>query len=161
MYLREQTEGDLERLYEIYSSEKITRYIEGLCDDRQEELEIIKAYIENMYHFYGYGIWLICLKENDEIVGRAGLSNRMVDGENKLELGYVIDERYQHMGYALEACMAVCEFAKEQLYAEELVCLIEKENIPSASLAEKLGFDYVTDICVTKEKIFAYYKKVL
>lgn len=135
--------------------------MEGLYDDREEELEFTRAYIENMYKFYGYGIWLVCLKENDEIIGRAGLSNRQVDGVNELELGYVIGEAYQGSGYAHEACVAVCEFAKEQLYADKLVCFIEKENIPSVKLAEKLGFYHVMDIYAEKEKIFAYYKKIL
>lgn len=161
LYLREQTEEDLERLYQIYSSENITKYMEGLYDDREEELEFTRAYIENMYKFYGYGIWLVCLKENDKVIGRAGLSNRQVDGINELELGYVIDEQYQGCGYAYEACTAVCEFAKEQLYAEKLVCFIEKKNIPSVRLAEKLGFYPVTEVCAEKEKIFAYYKKIL
>lgn len=161
LYLREQTEEDLERLYQIYSSENITRYMEGLYDDREEELEFTRAYIENMYKFYGYGIWLVCLKENDEVIGRAGLSNRQVDGVNELELGYVIDEKYQGCGYAYEACTAVCEFAKEWLYVEKLVCFIEKKNIPSVRLAEKLGFYLVTEVCAGKEKIFAYYKKIL
>ncbi len=135
--------------------------MEGLYDDREEELAFTRAYIENMYKFYGYGIWVVCLKENGEVIGRAGLSNRQVDGVNELELGYVIDEKYQGFGYAYEACMAVCEFAKERLYVDKLVCFIEKKNIPSVRLAEKLGFYLVTEVCVDREKIFAYYKKIL
>lgn len=161
LYLREQTEEDLERLYQIYSSENITKYMEGLYDDREKELEFTRAYIENMYRFYGYGIWLVCLKENDKVIGRAGLSNRQVDGVNELELGYVIDEEYQGCGYAYEACVAVCKFAKERLCVENLVCFIEKKNLPSIRLAEKLGFYFVTEVCAGKKKIFAYYKKIM
>lgn len=161
LYLREQTEEDLDRLYEIYSSENITRYMEGLYDNREEELEFTRAYIKNMYQFYGYGVWIVCLKENDEIIGRAGLSNRMVDGINELELGYVIGEEYQGKGYAVEVCSAICRFAKEWLCAGKLVCFMRKENIPSIRLAKKLGFDYVTEVAVEEGDIFAYYEKVL
>lgn len=161
MYLREQTLDDLDRLYELYASEKITRYIEGLYENREEEVEFTRSYIENMYQFYGYGIWVVCLKENDEIIGRAGISNRIVDGINELELGYVIGEAYQGMGYAFEACMAICAFAKEQLYAEHMICFMEKENIPSVRLAKRLGFCYVTEVEAEEGKKLSYYRKLL
>lgn len=147
-------------MYEIYEPKSITRYMEALYEDRQEELKFTRAYIKNMYQFYGYGIWLVCLKDTDEIIGRAGISNREVDGENQLELGYVIGEEYQCQGYAFEACEAICEFAKKQLEAKELVCFMDKENLSSVRLAEKLGFQYMGEI-LAEEKYFAYYKKKL
>ncbi len=123
-------------------------------------MEFTKAYINNMYKFYGYGIWLVCLKANNKIIGRAGLSNREVDGVNMLELGYVIGEEYQSKGYAFEACNAVCEFAENTLYKNELVCFIRKENIPSVRLAEKLGFELV-DYVQSEDNVYAYYLKKL
>ena len=158
LYLREQTIHDLDRLYEIYSSENITKYMEGLYEDYEEEYNFTLAYIKNMYNFYGYGIWLVVRKEDDEIIGRAGLSNREVDGEIKLELGYVIADEYQNYGYAYEACKAICRFVKEFLYEEEIVCFIRKENISSIKLAEKLGFKYLMNV-MHEEKEYIYYMK--
>lgn len=158
MYLREQTIKDLDRLYEIYSSSNITRYMEGLYEDYEEEYNYTLAYIKNMYDFYGYGIWIVVRKEDDVIVGRAGLSNREVDGETKLELGYVIAEEYQNQGYAYEICKAICGFVKKFLYENEIVCFMKKENIPSIKLAEKLGFNFVEDV-INEEETYCCYKK--
>lgn len=160
MYLREQTVNDIQRMYEIYSSENITRYIENLYEDFEEEYNFTIAYINNMYNFYGYGIWAVVRKEDDIIIGRAGLSNREVDGENKLELGYIIDEQYQNQGYAYEACKAICDFVKEKLFENEIVCFIRKENIASIKLAEKLGFDFIADI-INEWGTFRYYKIIM
>lgn len=151
-------------MYQIYSGEGITDYIEGLYEKRSDEEEFTREYINNMYKFYEYGVWVVCLKKNDEIIGRAGLSNREVDGENKLELGYVIGKPYQKQYYAYEACLAICEYAKDKLYKSELVCFIEKENYNSIKLAEKLGFKYKQDIFADEngmEKAYAYYEKDL
>lgn len=134
--------------------------MEGLYGDYEEEYNYTLAYIKNMYGFYGYGIWLVVKKEDDEIIGRAGLSNREIDGETKLELGYVIAEEYQNRGYAYEICKAICEFVKEFLYENEIVCFMKKENISSIKLAEKMGFSYVTDVFNEGEK-YCYYKKIL
>lgn len=162
LYLREITVEDIDRMYEIYGGEGITDYMEGLYENPDDEREFTKEYINNMYRFYEYGIWVICLKENDEIIGRAGLSNREVDGENKLELGYVVGTPYQRQYYAYEACQAICEYAKNKLYMSELVCFIESGNYSSIKLAEKLGFKYIQDITIKEnsaEKIYAYYEK--
>ncbi len=162
--MREIQLKDLDKLYEIYAGKGITDYMEGLYKNRIKEEAFTKAYIENMYYFYGYGIWVVCLKENDEIIGRAGISNREVDNENKLELGYVIAVPYQHKKYAYEACEAICRFAKDELLAKELVCFIEKDNITSIRLAKKLKFEFVKNVQTDlgdSQKMFAYYKKIL
>lgn len=167
LYLREITIEDLDKLYDIYSGKGITDYMEGLYEDRSKEEEFTREYIRHMYGFYEYGIWVVCLRENDEIIGRAGISNREVDGENKLELGYVIGVPYQRKGYAYEACSAICNFVKDRLCETELVCFMDRDNRASVKLAEKLGFVWQQNI-VTEENddngrkdIFAYYKKKL
>lgn len=134
--------------------------MEGLYEDYEEEYNYTLAYIKNMYNFYGYGFWLVVRKEDDEIIGRAGLSNREVDGETKLELGYVIAEEFQNQGYAFEICEAICGFVKDLLFENEMVCFMKKENVASKKLAEKLGFIYVEDVTSEGEK-YCYYKKVL
>ena len=55
--LRELTGGDVERLYEIYADPSITRYMEGLFADREQERRYMEDYRRYVYEFYGYGIW--------------------------------------------------------------------------------------------------------
>lgn len=56
-YLREITLDDMDDLFDLYNKKGITDYIEPLYE-RQEEEEYQRAYIENMYGYYGYGMWL-------------------------------------------------------------------------------------------------------
>lgn len=51
-----------------------------------KKLFLQKNYIENMYGFYGYGLWLVFEKETDELIGRAGIEIRNIDGADKNEL---------------------------------------------------------------------------
>ncbi|MCI8668887.1 MAG: GNAT family N-acetyltransferase [Lachnospiraceae bacterium] len=156
LYAREITTEDLDALYEIYSYPEITRYMENLYEDREKEEEFTRNYIKCMYQFYGYGIWVVCLKENDRIIGRAGISNRTIDGELSLEIGYLIDVRYQNQGYASEIVDEILRFAKERLYIDEIRCAVTHENWVSVHLAEKFGFEYEFE---TGE--FIFYKKKL
>lgn len=159
-FLREMTMEDLDALYRLYEDPEITQYMEGLYEDRKKEEEYTKAYINNMYRFYGYGMWLVIQKENGKIIGRAGLNNVDIHGTPALEMGYMIGKDYQNQGYATEACEGIIQFAREGTEFEELHCLIEKENEKSVHLAKKLGFVWKEELFM-KEKKMQRYTKVL
>lgn len=138
LLIREMTTGDLPELYEIYKG-SVLEFVEPLYE-YEEELRFTESYIKNMYGFYGYGLWLLVRKKDGKVIGRAGLSNRLLDNENELELGYVVGEAYQGCGYATEACEAILRLAFEKIGARRVIACIEKENVPSRKLAHKLKF---------------------
>ena len=142
--IRELSLDDLNELYEIYADEEITKFTENLYS-YEEEREFQTAYINNMYRFYGYGMWLVFDKETGELIGRAGLEHREYHGETELELGYVIGTKFQRQGYATEVCRQIIEIAKVMTDFSRINCLIHAENISSIALAEKLGFAYTEE----------------
>ena len=142
--VRELSLLDLDALFELYADEDMDKYTESLYP-YEEEKEFQRAYIENMYRFFGYGLWLVFLKEDGKLIGRAGLEHREYHEETELELGYLIGKSYQGMGYATEVCRAILDYAKENTYFERINCVIEEGNQPSIKLAEKLGFYHVED----------------
>ncbi len=144
-YLREITLEDLDDLFELYAYKGMTDYIEPLYERKKEE-DYQRAYIANMYGFYGYGMWLVKEKGTDKLIGRAGLENRLLDGEYELEMGYAIAAPYQRQGYAREVCEGVLKYAKETLGFARVNCLIQKENKPSVALVKKLGFTYLESV---------------
>ena len=135
---------DMDALFALYQDEKIGEFVESLYP-YEEEKEFQRAYINNMYRFFGYGLWLVYLKEDGTLIGRAGLEHREYNEEPGLELGYMIAGAYQNKGYATEVCKAILDYAREHTAFEEINCLIDKENRSSIALAEKLGFSHVAD----------------
>jgi len=154
--VREMTLDDIDRLYEIYAEPSITEYMEGLYPDRQDEFEFSKSYIENMYGFFGYGLWMVIEKSSGRIVGRAGLSNREVNGENCLELGYIIAKESQRQGYATEVCSAILDYVRNELGVMEVIALMKSGNIASIRTAEKLGFEEVCEVMLGEEIYLEY-----
>lgn len=157
IYLREMMLSDIDRIYEIYSEPEITRYMEGLFEDKNEEIEFTKSYIENMYKFYEYGMWTVCLKDGT-IIGRAGLCHREVDGENQIEVGYVIAKEYQRRHYALEAVELAIEYGRKHLGLNFVNAFVIPENLPSIKLLEKIGFDYICNMD-NEGKTYSMYRK--
>lgn len=158
--LREQTIGDLDAMYQIYQGETIAKYIGPLNEDRKKEEEYTKAYIKNMYVFYGYGMWAAVEKATGRLIGKAGLNNREIHGKPSLELGYLIGEAYQGRGFATELCEGILQFAKEGTEFEEIHCLIEKGNGSSIHLAEKLGFLWQEELKIQGRDMQRYTKSL-
>lgn len=88
LIIREFVPEDLEALYRIYESAD-TRFLQPLSEDREEELEKLKSYIQYVYGFYGFGLWAVCLKETGALIGRCGLQV-MIHREMKGNMKWVI-----------------------------------------------------------------------
>lgn len=136
--VREMTVEDVEAFYRIYAEPSITYYMEDLFPEIEEEREYTRNYIKKIYGFYGYGLWSIVCKENQEVIGRAGLSWR--EGFDTPELGFVIGVPYQRKGYAYEVCKAIVAYGEEELGFEKIQALVREGNRASACLCRKLGF---------------------
>ena len=173
--LREFTMDDMDGLVELYdqpgvsyrieNGKKVPGYIEPLLP-REEEEEYQRCYIENMYGYYGYGMWIVTENPNGEetdsprIIGRAGLENREYEDGVELEMGYVIDPRWQHQGIAYEVCSAIMKYAAEHTDFERLNALTEADNVASIALLEKLGFIYLEDTDVSGNMTRRYVYKL-
>ncbi len=154
--IREMTPDDLDALYEIYQDASITKYMEGLYDEREKELEYIKKYIENVYSYFGFGTWIIERKEDGKVIGRAGFNYRP-DFEDP-ELGFVIAKAYQKQGYACEVCKEIIAYAWEELGFSSIQALTDPDNTASIQLLDKLVF-VKKDLCVIESKKYYCFKK--
>ena len=152
--IREMTEEDLDAVYQVYAAPSITRYMEGLYEDREKELEYTRSYIQHAYTFWGYGTWVIVKKSDNKIIGRVGFNLR--DGYEEVELGFVIMEEEQKKGYAFECCEAVMKIGKEEYFFEAVQALVKEENVDSIKLCYKLGFRLVEKVCHEGEEYLRF-----
>lgn len=153
--IRELTTNDVKFLYNIYKEETICKYITPLSKTLDEELLKHEAYIKNIYHFYGYGLWGVFLPTG-ELIGRCGIENKLIDNKVEYELGYLIKKEYQNRGYATRACNLVIDYAFNLLDLNRIICVIDKNNIPSIQVAKKLGMNYEKDIMFNDKECVLY-----
>ncbi len=154
--VRETTPEDVDVFYRIYSNPAVTRYMEELYPEVEQEKQYVREYIEKVYTFYGFGVWTVVEKESGAVIGRAGISYR--EGFEEPELGFIIGVPWQGRGYAYEVCEAILAYAAAALGFTRIQALVEIENLPSLRLCQKLGFSYDTKI-VLKER--EYYRLLL
>lgn len=141
--VREITLEDVPTLYEIYADPEVVQYTENLYEDIEEELQYTKDYIEKVYGFYGYGMWIIEEKQTGKVIGRAGLEYK--EGREGAELGFLIAKPFWRMGIATEVVDAILKYARDELDIFHIYALVEKENEKSIAFCEKMRFDFVEE----------------
>ena len=138
--VREITVEDVPALFRLYEKPGAADYMEPL-DSFEEEVEYTKAYIEKIYGFYGYGMWVVISKSTGDLIGRVGFDDRTDSTTGRiLELGYMIDRDLWRQGYGTEVVTAAIDYAFTALDEECVTCLIRPENTVSIAFVKKLGF---------------------
>lgn len=146
LIIRELATSDIKELYPIYTDPQIRKYIENIDDYMEKEIEKQKAYIQNVYAFYGYGLWGVFSKTTGKLIGRCGIENHVLDGKKEIMLSYLLDSQHWGYGYALECCNAVLKYAKEELDIHRIVAVIDFDNSRSIKTAQKLGMKCEKDL---------------
>lgn len=139
LVIRELAISDIKEIYPIYTDPNVRKYIENIDDYMENEIEKQKAYIQNVYSFYGYGLWGVFSKTTGRLIGRCGIENQLIDGKEEIMLSYLLDSQHWGYGYALECCNAVLKYAKEELDIHRIVAGIDFDNSRSIKTAQKLG----------------------
>ncbi len=140
LIIREMTPEDTEALYRLYEDKSVVEFMEDLPPDKEEEREYIADYIEKVYGFFGFGMWLVELKNIGEIIGRVGFQN--YEEEDLVELGFMIAPEYQHQGYAYEACVAAIAYMREEFPEYKLMARCKNANNRAIELCQRLEIDY-------------------
>lgn len=137
--VRELSLDDLDGLRALYDKPHITDFVEPLYAPEQER-QYQQNYIDKIYGFYGFGMWLVLEKESGRLVGRAGFEYRDYCLEGEVEMGYLIDPDVWRQGYATEVCKALLVYARDELNFQRVLCRVSPENVASRGLLDKLGF---------------------
>lgn len=142
LYMREMTQEDFQSLCKIMQDEEAMYAYEGAFSDVEVQ-EWLDRQISR-YRKWGFGLWAVILKGTDEMIGQCGLTMQPWKDKELLEVGYLLNKKYWHMGYAIEAAKACKIYAFETLDTSEVCSIIRDTNIPSRRVADRNGMS-VTD----------------
>jgi HAD superfamily hydrolase (TIGR01509 family) len=156
LILRELAPEDISVLCDICNKTEVRKYLEDYSGDIMVEKEKLEAYIKNIYHFYGIGLWGIFTKENNRLIGRCGIEYKLLNQEEVYELGYLLDPDYQGRGYATESTTAVIDYCFQKLDLPRIIAIIEKDNISSQRLATRIKMQQIREIIHNHRACFLY-----
>lgn len=92
------------------------------------------------YETFGFGMYLVELKETGEPAGICGLIKR--ESLADVDVGYAFLERFWGSGYATESAAAVLDYGHNVLGIGRIVAITSQTNQSSARVLEKIGLKF-------------------
>lgn len=142
LILRECTLQDAPFIYKIMNSEGWLKNIGNRSINSVKDAEIYmqQNYLDS-YKKYGFGSYVVRLKEDGTPIGTSGLYKR--DRLDFPDIGFAYLEEYGNKGYAFEAANAIMKYAKETLKLQTITGITLPTNTASIKLLKKLGMSQV------------------
>ena len=156
--LREMKMSDLEAFYSFSDAGDepvLQAFLKGTYAESEKNL---KAYIENMYPMYDYGIWVVESIDDGEVIGLCGLGQAEVKGEFCTDLGYYICPKWRKRRFAYESIEIVLDYVKNYLEFPCIYAIIKEENRISKGILRKFGFVYQEASESPEGKVCVYQK---
>ncbi len=155
--LRLMKENDIYDMLKIFTDANVTKSFNMPPFNSTQ----MKAWINrNLDHQnkYGYGLFSVILKFNQELIGDCGLEHSTFEDKPCVEIGYDFLSKYWNKGYATEATKAVREYAIEKLNIDSMsICsFIRKNNIASQRVSEKVGMYRIKEYAVNDIDYYLY-----
>jgi ribosomal-protein-alanine N-acetyltransferase len=116
----------------------------GVLSD-EETQQFLRRHLDH-WDRHGYRLWVFRDRADSQFVGRAGLYNTHLGGNDEVELAYALVAEYWSRGLATEMAQAILRLAFERLGMTDIVCFTLTTNWASQRVMEKAGFEYERDV---------------
>ena len=101
------------------------------------------------YERFGFGLYLVELRETKVPIGMCGLLKR--DSLPDVDIGFAFLPDYWSQGYAFESAAAVLLYGRKMLGLERIVAITSLDNHASIGLLKKLGLTFERLIKLTPD----------
>jgi RimJ/RimL family protein N-acetyltransferase len=141
LLLREINEDDAEFIFELVNE---PGWLQNIGDRGVRTIDDARRFIADRlaasYARFGFGLYLVELKETGAAAGMCGLVKR--DSLEDVDIGFAFLERFWSKGYAFESAFAVTDYAQNALGIKRLAAIVSPGNQGSIKLLEKLGLHF-------------------
>lgn len=146
LILRFMHEKDIDDLLRIFTDKNVMKSFDLQVFSREQMKEWVDRNL-NHQNMYGYGLFSVILKSNQELIGDCGLEHTAFEGQPCVEIGYDFLSNYWNQGYATEAAKAVRDYAAEKLHidSKSICSFIRKNNRASQRVSEKIGMQRIKE----------------
>jgi RimJ/RimL family protein N-acetyltransferase len=139
--LRRLSVDDAEFILELMNDPSFLRYI---GDRGVRTTEDARTYIQTgpmeSYERFGFGLYLVELKDTREAIGICGLLKR--ESLQDVDVGFALLRRFWSKGYAVEAVSAVLDYGRDTLGLKRIVAITSPDNVASINLLSRFGFRF-------------------
>ena len=139
--LRRMTTDDAPFILELLNEPGFIRFVadRGLRTNADAVTYITDKVLPS-YAQFGFGYYIVELKESGVPIGSCGLQKR--ETLEDVDIGYSLLEKYCKQGFAYEAAAALYQYGRDVLQLPRIVAMTATDNHSSIKLLEKLGLRF-------------------
>jgi ribosomal-protein-alanine N-acetyltransferase len=140
---------DADELHPIMADERLAEWLwPGELGGPRTLAQVRADLVRDADHWkrHRWGPWMVRDRATGEMLGRVGLCRTTVDGEDAVEVAWLIAPHRWGQGLATEMASAAVDAAFGPLGMEELVAFTLTHNTASMRVMERLGFAYERDV---------------
>jgi RimJ/RimL family protein N-acetyltransferase len=146
LILRRLIMDDLDALFALYSDPEVRKYFpEGTLNYEQTKEEL-EWFLNGHPAHPELGLWATILKETGQFIGRCGLLPWTIEGQDEVEVAYMIARDHWRQGLGSEVAQGILQYGFEQLGLSRLICLIDKDNEASIKVATGMGMTFEKEV---------------
>ncbi|WP_343672137.1 GNAT family protein [Chitinophaga sp.] len=139
LLLRPISEKDIAALFNLFSSEKVTRFMDiERFINVSEAAQLVAFFREKLLSGEGMR-WGIYQQDNDTLIGTCGL-HHINKTHYKAEMGYDLLPAFWGKGIMTTALHRLLQYAFEDLALNRIEAVVDPANKLSLRLLERLGF---------------------
>ncbi len=139
-------------IFELVNMPSWLQYIgdRGVRTVRDAEQYIINGPMTS-YEKFGFGLYLVALKDTLEPIGMCGLLKR--DTLEHPDIGFAFLQKFTGRGYAFESAAEVLTYGKNVLGLTSILAITTKDNSSSIKLLGRLGFEFEKHIMINADEL--------
>jgi RimJ/RimL family protein N-acetyltransferase len=151
LVLRRLSEDDAEFIVALLNQPSFLRYIgDKGVRNTGDAIRYIQSGPVASYERFGFGLYLVELKDTGVAIGICGLLKR--DSLPDVDVGFAFLPDYWSQGFAFEAASAVMNYGREVLGLRRIVAITTFDNDPSIKLLEKIGLKFECMIKLSEDQ---------
>ena len=151
LVLRRLCSDDGAFIFELLNQPSFLRYIgDKGVRNTEDAIRYIETGPQASYERFGFGLYLVELKESGGSIGMCGLLKR--DSLPDVDVGFAFLPAHWSQGYAFEAAAAVMTYGREVLGLRRIVAITSLDNVASIKLLEKIGLRFEGLIKLTEDQ---------
>lgn len=142
LLLRHPEMGDLDDFYALYRDPEMRRYFPDGTLTYEETQEEVEWFLNGHPQYPELGLWATIHKPDGRFIGRCGLLPWAIEGQDEVEVAYMIDKAYWRQGLGGEAARAIRDYGFEKLHLPRLISMMYPENHASINTAKGIGMTF-------------------
>jgi [ribosomal protein S5]-alanine N-acetyltransferase len=153
LLMRRLQDSDAHEFFKTVGDPDVMKYWRGTDKTEDDALKRIRK-MENHWKKHGFGDWAVVEKRTDGLIGFCGV--HYIDFMPEVNIGYAFKKEKWRQGFGYESGTAALAFGFKELELDFITAVIEKPNIASRNLAQKLNLTFWKEFSQEGRELIAY-----